>query len=188
MAIFSLFLSPRLRMACLLSTFLLIFNLPQKKHVSPTWIQYDPIISGWHPVTCSNGRRDLRIFSEKKNTRRAVPRCPERCHGRKNHPGKDRKIIILQPPYASKFYNSGFRGCVFFWCNIWCFKEVDISTNQESLWTFDGEDKTPTSWVIPLAKQVISLVISGISRVSPLITRVITFMSHQVNYGPFMLT
>ena len=47
-----------------------------------------------------------------------------------------------------------------------------------------GRFFTSTWWIIPLCKQVISPVISGISRITPLITRVIAYllsgMIHQV--------
>ena len=65
---------------------------------------------------------------------------------------------------------------------------MDISANQESVRTFDGEDKAITSWPISLAQQVISLVISVISRVGPLVTKARSYMSHQVHHEMFMLT
>ena len=66
MAIFSLFLSPRLRMACLLSTFLLIFNLPPKKNMFPphgsSMIQSFRADTRW-PVRMAEG---ISAYSPKK--------------------------------------------------------------------------------------------------------------------------
>ena len=86
------------------------------------------------------------------------------------------------------FFSGGRHGSIAVTIPPLRFRHQEESFNRREITTSSID---PTWWFIPLSKWVITLVINGISGVSPLITRVITHlrfcgMNHQAYSSPFL--